>query len=132
MHQGWPLWGLFSPRDGNAIKADIVIYNLDTSARELSCGYTLTLDETPGTTPEGEHYDAIQRNIRYNHLAVVPRARAGSLARLNIDGEQVVGDEPLSNNDTDKEDKEMSDTKMTKTGFLLSPSFPWTHDGSPA
>lgn len=74
-------------QDGDTIRADIVIYNLDTAARELSCGYRLDLDETPGTTPDGQHYDAIQRNIRYNHLAIVPAGRAG-IARLNMDGEQ--------------------------------------------
>ena len=79
-------------QDGNNIVADIVVYNLDTNARELSCGYTLDLDETPGTTPQGEHYDAIQRNIQYNHVAIVPRGRAG-IARLNMDGSQVVDDD---------------------------------------
>ena len=93
-------------QDGNNIVADIVVYNLDTDSRELSCGYTLTLDETPGTTPEGEHYDAIQRNIVYNHLAIVPQGRAG-IARLNMDGEQVIDDE-----DNSKEDNKMAE--MTK------------------
>ena len=92
-------------QDGNAIRADIVIYNLDTNARELSCGYTLDLDETPGTTPEGEHYDAIQRNIVYNHLAICNRGRAG-IARLNMDGSQVIDEE------NPKEDKKMAE--MTK------------------
>ena len=76
-------------KDGNTIRADVVIYNLDTTDRELSCGYTTTLDETAGVTPEGEHYDAVQRNIRYNHLAIVTRGRAG-VARLNLDGEQYI------------------------------------------
>ena len=93
-------------QDGNNIVADIVVYNLDTNARELSCGYTLDLDETPGTTPQGEHYDAIQRNIQYNHLAIVPKGRAG-IARLNMDGSQVVDDE-----DNSKEDNKMAE--MTK------------------
>lgn len=92
-------------QDGDTIRADIVIYNLDTSARELSCGYTLDLDETPGTTPEGEHYDAIQRNIVYNHLAVCSRGRAG-VARLNMDGSQMIDEE------NPKEDKGMAE--MTK------------------
>ena len=91
-------------QDGDVIRADIVIYNLDTKARELSCGYTLDLDETPGTTPEGEHYDAIQRNIVYNHLAICNRGRAG-VARLNMDGEQVIDEEQ-------KEDNKMAE--MTK------------------
>lgn len=92
-------------QDGDTIRADIVIYNLDTNARELSCGYTLDLDETPGTTPEGEHYDAVQRNIVYNHLAVCSRGRAG-VARLNMDGSQIIDEE------NPKEDKGMAE--MTK------------------
>lgn len=75
-------------QDGNNIRADVVIYSLDTDDRELSCGYQTELEETSGVTPEGEHYDAIQRNIVYNHLAIVPRGRAGN-ARLNMDGEQI-------------------------------------------
>ena len=76
-------------QDGNNIRADVVIYSLDTDDRELSLGYETELEETPGVTPEGEHYDAIQRNIRYNHLAIVPRGRAGN-ARLNMDGNQSI------------------------------------------
>jgi hypothetical protein len=76
-------------QDGNNIRADVVIYSLNTDDRELSLGYETELEETPGVTPEGEHYDAIQRNIRYNHLAIVPRGRAGN-ARLNMDGNQSI------------------------------------------
>lgn len=79
-------------QDGNNIRADVVIYSLDTDDRELSCGYQTELEETSGVTPEGEHYDAIQRNIVYNHLAIVPRGRAGN-ARLNMDGEQILESE---------------------------------------
>lgn len=74
-------------KDGDNIRADVMIYNLPTSARELSCGYTLDIDETPGETPDGKHYDAVQRNIRYNHVAIVQKGRAG-IARLNMDGSQ--------------------------------------------
>lgn len=93
-------------QDGDTIRADIVIYDLPTSARELSCGYSLDLDETPGTAPDGQHYDAVQRNIRYNHVAVVPRGRAG-IARLNMDGEQIIDDEK-------KGTKKMANDTMTK------------------
>ena len=76
-------------KDGDNIRADVVIYALsDTKDRELSCGYQTELEETSGVTPDGEHYDAIQRNIVYNHLAIVPRGRAGN-ARLNMDGDQI-------------------------------------------
>ena len=79
-------------QDGENIRADVSIYSLPTAARELSCGYSLDLDETPGTTPDGKHYDAVQRNIRYNHLAIVPKGRAGN-ARLNMDGDQIIESE---------------------------------------
>jgi len=95
-------------QDDGSIRADIVIYNLDTDARELSCGYTLDLDEVSGTTPDGQHYDAIQRNIRYNHVAVVPKGRAG-IARLNMDGEQVIE----SHEDKEGGNKDMAEN-MTK------------------
>ena len=99
-------------QDGNGIRADVIIYNLDTDARELSCGYRLDLDETPGTTPEGEHYDAIQRNIVYNHIAICSKARAGSIARLNMDGEQEIEYDGIDDNG--KDDDNMADIKMTK------------------
>lgn len=69
--------------------------------RELSCGYEAVLLDPwdpanatyvaelgpePGLTHEGERYDLIQTTIRYNHLAVVDQARAGSVARLRLDG----------------------------------------------
>lgn len=57
---------------------------------EISAGYSTILDETPGTTPAGERYDAVQRTIRYNHVALLPtgQARAGRAARLRLDGNQ--------------------------------------------
>ena len=75
-------------RDGNDVRAEIIIH--DTNAmkncgvKELSLGYDLDLDETPGEW-EGQPYDAVQRNISINHLALVKDARAGDQARLNID-----------------------------------------------
>lgn len=50
---------------------------------ELSLGYTLDLIEQKGTY-NGQEYDCIQTNIKYNHLAVVERGRAG-VSRLNFD-----------------------------------------------
>lgn len=75
-------------RDGDNVRAKIVIHDTDSmkesGLKELSLGYNLDLDETPGDW-KGMHYDAIQRNIRINHLALVREARAGDKARLNID-----------------------------------------------
>ena len=77
-------------RDGDDVRAEIIIHDTDSlkkyKMRELSCGYNLRLDETPGVW-EGQPYDAIQRDIEINHLALVDKARAGEQARLNIDGQ---------------------------------------------
>jgi hypothetical protein len=54
-------------------------------ATEVSAGYKVDFDPTPGVTPEGEEYSGIQRNIRVNHIAIVPRGRAGPEVRLLLD-----------------------------------------------
>lgn len=61
--------------------------------KELSAGYDCDLDPTPGVF-DGEAYDAIQRNIRYNHVALLPSGagRAGPTASLRLDGAHVAID----------------------------------------
>lgn len=80
------------------IRADISVWDaeaiksIEGGRVELSAGYTCELDETPGEW-NGQKYDAVQRKIRANHLALVDVARAGPEARLKLDrmdGEQVV------------------------------------------
>lgn len=75
-------------RDGEFIRVPMSLMDLDAVRNveagkvELSMGYTADLLWESGTTPEGEHYDAIQTNIRGNHLAVVDAARGGSKLRV--------------------------------------------------
>lgn len=79
-------------QDGNNLLADIVIHNADPISqgkKELSVGYEVELEMTSGVTEDGEPYDAIQRNIRPNHLAIVSKGRAGN-ARLNLDAADAV------------------------------------------
>ncbi len=52
--------------------------------QQVSCGYTADMDFTPGIW-KGQTYDAIQRNIRYNHVALVDLGRAGPEARIKLD-----------------------------------------------
>ena len=79
-------------RSGEDVRAEIIIHDTNkmksTGLKELSLGYNLDLEETPGVW-NGQKYDAIQRNIRINHLALVQEARAGERARLNIDSRDV-------------------------------------------
>lgn len=78
-------------QDGDDVRAEIIIHDTDamkkSGLRELSLGYNLRLDETPGVW-NGQPYDAIQHDIVINHLALVSAARAGEQARLNIDSRE--------------------------------------------
>src|SRR5690554_4231057 len=65
-------------------KAD-AIEAINNGVRELSVGYTTEIEETSGVDPVFGRYDAIQRNRRYNHVAIVPRGRAGSEVGLRAD-----------------------------------------------
>lgn len=67
------------------ITTDAGIKAVQGGTQELSLGYRLDLVEEKGTY-DGEDYTHRQKNIRYNHLAIVDRARAGRAARLNLDG----------------------------------------------
>jgi len=71
------------------------ISSVEKGKQEVSCGYSLDLDFVQGywdgnevnQDGRGEPFDAIQRNITYNHLAIVDRGRAGSQVRLRLDSE---------------------------------------------
>ena len=73
-------------QDGDNVTAEIVIHDtsmVDGGNKDLSCGYTLNLDEESGVY-NGQPYTHRQRDIKYNHLAIVKAGRAGN-ARLNLD-----------------------------------------------
>ena len=75
-------------RDGEFVRVPFVLMDADTIAevadgkRELSAGYTASIDWTPGVAPDGEAYDAVMTNISGNHLAIVARGRAGTSCRI--------------------------------------------------
>jgi len=54
-------------------------------AKEVSAGYRVNYDATPGVTDSGENYDGIQKEISGNHIAVVRRGRAGPQVKLHLD-----------------------------------------------
>lgn len=124
---------------GSSVVAPIVVYDntaiqeaMAGNAKELSVGYSAILDETPGwgdpitgeyvlksdgdqfDAPEGwQEFDAIQRDIKVNHLAMVYRGRAG-IAKLNMDGEQ---ENPYTTDvDINKEDKQEMTVKIKVDG----------------
>lgn len=80
-------------RDGKYVSAELHINDPATVAEvenkrlhDISCGYSCKLDHEAGVW-EGQPYDAIQRNIRYNHVAVLPKGkgRAGPDVALRFD-----------------------------------------------
>lgn len=117
---------------GSTVIAPIVVYSQEAideaiagKARELSVGYSAVLDETPGwgnpvtgeyvlrsdntqdldIPADWQEFDAIQRDIKVNHLAMVSKGRAG-IAKLNMDGQQ-------ENPYTDNVDLNTKENKMT-------------------
>ena len=86
-------------QDGRYVLADVVVSDGETIAAvrarelvEVSCGYRADLDPTPGTSPDGEAYDGIQRNIRINHVGLGPRGwgRGGPEVRLLADSKTAI------------------------------------------
>lgn len=84
-------------RDGDFVRLDILVTDATAIKKvmsgksELSPGYGLELEMVAGKTPKGESYDAVQRKIRGNHVALVDAGRCGSQCRLddhapNVDG----------------------------------------------
>ncbi|MCC7542365.1 MAG: DUF2213 domain-containing protein [Deltaproteobacteria bacterium] len=94
-------------RDEKYVAASLVIHAETTRAAvlrgdrvEVSCGYTCTVDPTPGVTADGEEYDAIQRGIVHNHVAVGPRewGRAGPEVRMHLDARDAI-EQPAAHRD---------------------------------
>lgn len=92
------------------VSDEAAIRDIEAGKREVSAGYTCDLDFTAGKTPTGEAYDAIQKNIRLNHVAIVARGRAGAQVRIG-DAAQW-GAAPILPT-TDKETITMSDALRT-------------------
>lgn len=75
-------------KDGDYVKA--VLHITDSAAIErvksgkveLSNGYTSKIEWAPGVTSSGEAYDAIQTDIRGNHIAIVDAGRCGAACRI--------------------------------------------------
>lgn len=75
-------------QDGDFVVADLIVKDgatikaIEAGTVELSAGYTAEYFDEKGVAPDGTPYDYVQRDIRINHVALVPSARAGRQARL--------------------------------------------------
>ena len=73
------------------VNAGAAVVKIDAGERkDVSCGYSMRPDRTPGVW-EGEPYDVVQREIRYNHVGIGPPGwgRAGEEVSLRLDGAAV-------------------------------------------
>ena len=77
--------------DGLNVAVDIIITKKDAidavinGKQGLSMGYTCDIEMAePGSTWCGVEYDYIQRNIKYNHCAIVDAGRAGDNAKIEL------------------------------------------------
>jgi hypothetical protein len=101
--------------DDGYLKANIKIFSeklanlIEQGKKELSIGYRCLYDLTPGVY-NGQHYDAIQRSIRGNHLALVDEGRSGSdVAVLDkftftLDGKELLMADQERKDETAKDD----------------------------
>lgn len=99
--------------EGSSLYAPITINDKDTieqimtgKAFEVSPGYICELEEAEqGATWNGQPYDYIQRNRRYNHLAIVKIARGGRKTKVHLDGKEekcaTIGYSSVVNNDSE-------------------------------
>lgn len=68
---------------------------IEAGMRQVSCGYQADLYQEDGEY-EGEKYDFRQKNIRYNHVAIVDRGRAGPEIALRLDADDNVVVDPAT------------------------------------
>ena len=77
-------------RETDLLVADLLITDLaaieqiQRGVRQISVGYDCQIEATPGIW-FGIPYDAVQRNIVPNHIAIVDRGRAGPECALRLD-----------------------------------------------
>lgn len=111
------------------VKDAAAIAAIESGTRELSAGYTCRLEFADGVTPEGEAYDAIQRDIRINHLAIVERGRAGQECRIGDGADASWGATPITH---DQKDAIMADAIQTRTVLIDGLSVVTTDAGAQA
>lgn len=122
-------------RDGEFVRVPLVLMDAaaikayEAGKRELSMGYSAEIVFGDGVTPDGEPYDAVQRNLRMNHLAVVGKARGGEQLRIG-DG-RTPGDQDRGANNPPTEKSTMSNTN-TRTVMVDGLSVETTDAGAQA
>lgn len=122
-------------RDGEFVRVPLVmmdaqaIADFEAGKRELSMGYDAEIVFQDGTTESGEKYDAIQKSLRMNHVALVDRARGGN--ELRIGDRRAPGAQDYAADNPSHRSNTMSDVK-TKTILVDGLSVETTDAGAQA
>lgn len=110
--------------DGHAVSIDMTITDGKTIDEiklygkvALSCGYNADLEMKSGFAFGNNQYDAIQKNIRANHIACnIDRARAGDLAKMKLRMDSTDAIRIDDNKNINKENK-MAKVKINDVEF---------------
>ncbi len=98
---------------GHVIVTDAEMIRMIESGqrKEISPGYVVQIDPTPGETPEGERYDQRQINISHNHFALLPKGagRSGAQVALRLDS---------NGNETRQTEKELMKQEVKIDGVV--------------
>jgi hypothetical protein len=109
--------------DKGLVQGEIIVQRKDAieevqsgRLKEISPGYTCSIDPTPGVW-QGEHYDQAQKEIIYNHVALGPVGwgRSGPEVALRMDA-AVSGADKIKGPEKGKERIEMTKLRPTLDG----------------
>lgn len=111
--------------DGDLVGATLMLTSapaidavLSGVRRELSCGYEADVVDERGVF-DGEPYDARQKNIRYNHVAIVEAGRAGPLVRVRLDADSMAQVSPESSAQDAPGEPSMSKVRIRNDGLTI-------------
>jgi hypothetical protein len=117
--------------DNKYLKGKLVIQDDETINEiisnkkvEVSCGYTCIHEQKDGEFENEGRFDLIQRQIRYNHLAIVYKGRAGNQVKLTYDSADsdlsiMITDELKDQLENQKEDQNCVNTRKKMETIIL-------------
>lgn len=125
---GYPFGGVRKEDDGEEkfLATDLIITHrsaidaIKEGKAQLSNGYNVDLEFSEGEY-KGQRYDAEQKNIINNHIAIVWRARGGEKVRLRLDSDQgILLNDQEPEIETPKQEPETMKVKIGDQEFEMS------------
>lgn len=89
---------------------------LSGKKQEISCGYDCQVITQSGEY-KGDFYDAVQKNITYNHVAIVQRGRAGRKVRIRFDDGYHIDSYEEKENINESQKEKMTTMKLNGKEF---------------